>query len=105
MALAEAPAPPGDRADADDPEFLSHGRDAGARAWLQSRQAAASQQGNRDAVMSLALINGRVLTDEGFAEGRVVVLSAGRIEAILGHDEWQAERTRRGSGNDKQSVH
>ena len=54
--------------------------------------------------MSLALINGRVLTDAGFEEGRVVVLAAGRIEAILGHDEWQAERARRGSGNDKQSV-
>ena len=55
--------------------------------------------------MSLALINGHVLTDAGFEEGRVVVLAAGRIEAILGHDEWQADRTRRGSGNDRQSVH
>ena len=55
--------------------------------------------------MSLALINGRVLTDAGFEEGRVVVLAAGRIEAILGHDQWQAERTRRASGTDKQSVY
>jgi N-acetylglucosamine-6-phosphate deacetylase len=53
--------------------------------------------------MSLALINGLVLTDAGFEEGRVAVLAAGRIEAVLGHDEWQAERTRRGNG--KQSVY
>ena len=32
--------------------------------------------------MSLALINGRVLTDAGFEEGHVVVLDAGRIEAV-----------------------
>ena len=55
--------------------------------------------------MSLALINGRVLTDAGFEAGRVVVLSAGRIEAVLGHDEWQAQHARRGAGNGKQSVH
>jgi N-acetylglucosamine-6-phosphate deacetylase len=42
--------------------------------------------------MSLALINGRLLTDAGFAEGRVVVLRGGRIEAVLGSDQWQADR-------------
>jgi len=52
--------------------------------------------------MSLALINGRVLSDAGFEEGRVVVLAAGRIEAVLGHDQWQAERARR---DGKQSVY
>ena len=44
--------------------------------------------------MSLALINGRVLRDSGFEEGRVVVLDGGRIEAVLGHEQWQAERAR-----------
>ena len=52
--------------------------------------------------MSLALINGRVLTDAGFAAGRVVVLSAGRIEAVISHDQWQAERARR---DGKQSTY
>jgi N-acetylglucosamine-6-phosphate deacetylase len=55
--------------------------------------------------MSLALINGRVLTDAGFEEGRVVVLAAGRIEAVLGHDEWQARCAQRRAGSDKQSVY
>ena len=53
--------------------------------------------------MSLALINGRVLTDAGFEEGRVVVLDAGRIQAVHGHEQWQAERARRGAGDGKQS--
>jgi hypothetical protein len=52
--------------------------------------------------MSLALINGKVLSDAGFEAGRVVVLSAGRIEAVIGHDQWQAERARR---DGKQSVY
>ncbi|HEV8330966.1 MAG TPA: hypothetical protein VGQ22_06080, partial [Steroidobacteraceae bacterium] len=43
--------------------------------------------------MSLALTNGRVLTDAGFEEGRVVVLTGGRIQAILTQDQWQAART------------
>jgi N-acetylglucosamine-6-phosphate deacetylase len=55
--------------------------------------------------MSLALINGRVLTDAGFEEGRVVVLAGGRIEAVLGHEQWQAERARRGAQDAKQSVY
>jgi N-acetylglucosamine-6-phosphate deacetylase len=55
--------------------------------------------------MSLALINGRVLTDAGFEEGRVVVLAAGRIEAVLGAEQWQADRTRRGAGEAKQTVY
>ena len=55
--------------------------------------------------MSLALINGRVLTDTGFEEGRVVVLAAGRIEAVLGHDQWQADRARRSSGEPKQTIY
>ena len=45
--------------------------------------------------MSLALINGRVLTDAGFEEDRVVVLDRGRIQAILTHEQWQAARTSR----------
>ena len=52
--------------------------------------------------MSLALTNGRVLTDTGFEEGRVVVLTGGRIQAILSHDQWQAERARR---DGKQSIY
>ena len=55
--------------------------------------------------MSLALINGRVLTDAGFEEGRVVVLAAGRIEAVLAHDQWQATRARRGPGDAKQTLY
>lgn len=55
--------------------------------------------------MSLALINGRVLTDAGFEEGRVVMLAGGRIEAVLGHEQWQTERTRRGAQDAKQSVY
>ena len=43
--------------------------------------------------MSLALINGRVLTDAGFEEGRVVVLDGGRIQAILTREQWQVART------------
>jgi N-acetylglucosamine-6-phosphate deacetylase len=54
--------------------------------------------------MSLALINGHVLTDAGFEEGRVVVLDAGRIQAVPAHEQWQAERARRG-GEGKQSVY
>ena len=55
--------------------------------------------------MSLALINGRVLTDTGFETGRVVVLADGRIEAVLGHEQWQAERARSGVQTAKQSVY
>jgi N-acetylglucosamine-6-phosphate deacetylase len=53
--------------------------------------------------MSLALINGRVLTDGGFEEGHVVVLAAGRIEAILRNDQWQAAR--RGAAQSKQTTY
>ncbi len=55
--------------------------------------------------MSLALINGRVLTDAGFAEGRVVVLAGGRIEAVFGHDQWQAQRARRAADEAKQTIY
>ena len=55
--------------------------------------------------MSLALINGRVLTDTGFEEGCVVVLAGGRIEAVLSHEQWQGERTRRGASDARQSVY
>jgi N-acetylglucosamine-6-phosphate deacetylase len=44
--------------------------------------------------MGVALINGRVLGDAGFEEGRVVVLNAGRIETVLDHEQWQAERSK-----------
>jgi N-acetylglucosamine-6-phosphate deacetylase len=55
--------------------------------------------------MSLALTNGRVLTDAGFEEGRVVVLAGGRIEAVLGHDQWQAARARHAAGEAKQTIY
>lgn len=55
--------------------------------------------------MSLALINGRVLTDTGFETGRVVVLAGGRIEAVLGHEQWQADRARSGVQSAKQSIY
>lgn len=55
--------------------------------------------------MSLALINGRVLTDTGFETGRVVVLAGGRIEAVLGHEQWQSDRARSGAQSAKQSVY
>src|SRR5262252_1955334 len=41
--------------------------------------------------MSLALTNGRVLTDAGFEDGRVVVLAGGRIEAVIGSDQWRRD--------------
>lgn len=53
--------------------------------------------------MSLALTNGRVLTEAGFEEGRVVVLAAGRIEAILRNEQWQAAR--RGTAASKQTIY
>lgn len=53
--------------------------------------------------MSLALTNGRVLTEAGFEEGRVVVLAAGRIEAILRNEQWQAAR--RGAAASKQTIY
>lgn len=53
--------------------------------------------------MSLALTNGRVLTDAGFEEGRVVVLAAGRIEAILRNEQWQAAR--RSAAGSKQTIY
>lgn len=53
--------------------------------------------------MSMALTNGRVLTEAGFEEGRVVVLAAGRIEAILRNEQWQAAR--RGAAASKQTIY
>ena len=41
--------------------------------------------------MSLALINGRVLTDAGFEDGRVVVLASGGIEAVISSDQWRRD--------------
>jgi N-acetylglucosamine-6-phosphate deacetylase len=55
--------------------------------------------------MSLALTNGRVLTDTGFEEDRVVVLAGGRIEAVFSHDQWQADRARRGAADAKQTIY
>ena len=55
--------------------------------------------------MSLALINGRVLTDAGFEAGRVVVLADGRIEAVLAHDQWQSAPARGSSGATRQTVY
>jgi N-acetylglucosamine-6-phosphate deacetylase len=55
--------------------------------------------------MSLALINGRVLTDTGFEAGRVVVIAGGRIEAVVGHDQWQAQSARRGAGERQPTIY
>ena len=55
--------------------------------------------------MSLALTNGRVLTDTGFEEGRVVVLAGGRIAAVFSHEQWQADRARRGAAEAKQTIY
>lgn len=42
--------------------------------------------------MSLALINGRVLTQAGFVEDHVVMIAAGRIQAVIPREQWQRER-------------
>ncbi len=42
-----------------------------------------------------ALANARVLTDEGFVSGRVVLLDAGRIVALVGEDDPRVARAER----------
>ena len=40
----------------------------------------------------LALINGRILSDTGFVDGRVIVIADGKIEAVLDRQQWEARR-------------
>ena len=42
---------------------------------------------------TLALVNGRLLTDDGFVEGQVVIVEAGRIRDVVSRDsKWSADR-------------
>src|SRR2546430_4261650 len=56
---------------------------------------AASSQGDRDAVMSVALTNGRVLLEDGLAEKRCVLLSGGRILDIVAPSDRRVRRAER----------
>ena len=84
--------PSGHRADADDPELLPHGERARRRTRLRSGPAAASQQSHRDALMTLALINGRILASRGFVDERVVLIDDGRIRQVVpAKSGWHAD--------------
>ncbi len=64
------------------------------RAGLRSRSAAASQQSDRDAVMTLALVNGRLLRDSGWVENQIVLIDSARIQQIVARDsDWSADTT------------
>src|SRR5207344_2535727 len=67
-------------------KLLSPRRDAIGRARPRSRPAAAPAQGDAHAMSLTALRNGRVLLDEGFVEGQVVLVASGRIVDIVGED-------------------
>src|SRR3546814_3515523 len=69
------------RAYPDDPELLSHGQCAGARARVRPRLATASEQGYRDA-MTLRFHNGRIALPDGIVEAADIRVTDGRITAI-----------------------
>src|SRR5690606_205403 len=74
-------------------EFLSRGQRAGTAARAQPRPAAASQQGHGDGVMATqALVNGRVLLDDGFHDDVAVLLDgSGRIQALVPEGQARIE--------------
>jgi N-acetylglucosamine-6-phosphate deacetylase len=43
--------------------------------------------------MTLALINGRILGETGLVDDKVVVIAGGRIEAVVGREQWESGRS------------
>src|SRR3546814_1005151 len=72
---------PGDRTGADDPELLSHGERAGARARPGPRLATAPQQGYRD-FMIFRFHNGRIALPGGAVEAADIAVADGTLAAI-----------------------
>ena len=54
--------------------------------------------------MRLALINGRILSDTGFVDGKVVVIGDGKIEALVGREQWESRRADAGNPRGGDSV-
>ena len=72
-----------DRAAAPDPELLPVRQRARQIARPRSGPAASPAESDRDGLMAIALINGRVLGDDGILEGRTVLLDGGRIVDVV----------------------
>src|SRR3546814_5511896 len=82
---------PGDRTGADDPELLSHGERAGARARPGPRLATAPQQGYRD-FMIFRFHNGRIALPGGAVEAADIAVADGTLAAISNAGDAPADR-------------
>src|SRR5690606_2053657 len=72
----------GDPAAAADTEFLSHGERAVRSPGFQPGPPATPVQGHGNAVVAVAFVNGRVLTDAGVQEGLTVVTGGAHIASV-----------------------
>src|SRR5207248_10126211 len=76
-------------------ELLPYGQRPRAGARRRSGPSAAPLQGDRDPLMSVALVNGRVLRKDRLTQGRCVLIENGRILDIVAPSDRRARRAER----------
>src|SRR5204862_373188 len=94
-AAAHGGCAPGDRAAAPRAELLPYGQRPRARARRRPGPSAAPLQGDRDPLMSVALVNGRVLRKARLTQGRCVLIENGRILDIVAPSDRRVRRAER----------